>query len=119
VFDITVRAFVTGPGSGAFDVGLSETWATAINNAGVIAGYYHDRNGDIEDAERGFVNAQGNIFLVDAPGGGQFVQITTHPLGISADGTVVCGRGACVSDSGRSDNPDSPLMFPIVYVINP
>ena len=68
VDDIEAHGFITQGGFTIFDVGRSKTMPLAINNTGTIVGYYNDRDGDIEDAPRGFLLSAGGLTRIDATG---------------------------------------------------
>jgi probable HAF family extracellular repeat protein len=118
VDDVSVYGFVYSGGQfSTIDIGLFETRPVAINNNGAIVGYYHDRGGDVEDAERGFLLADGNLTLIDAPGGGPLSQVGTIASGVNDTGTVV---GSFYDGTGNHgfrwvdgslttvDHPDAP-----------
>src|SRR5260370_11598399 len=68
--------------SGPFNRGTS---ATAINDAGDVAGYYADAN----DVVHGFLLSRGNFTSFDFPAAGTFRGFGTQPFGINNAGTIV------------------------------
>ncbi len=91
VADIEAHGFTYSNGAfTTFNVGLSQTIPLAINNAGQIVGYYHDRDGDIGDHSRGFLlSAGGGLTRIDGPGGGPLSEVLTVVRGINDAGVAV------------------------------
>ena len=86
--------------------GASQAWATGINNAGQIVGYYNDASGNIH----GFFLSRGTYSLIDFPGatGSQFVGINSSGVAV---GNYFAADGRWTVFVFDTNAPQSPNAF--------